>query len=98
MTNWITTDGEDTGKYYSSTFTLANQSGATSDAGMVRYTYFAGGMVNFTYTSPAAPVSGLWDGYDFPVAVDICLVVGDQAMKTRLVCQPKSDGALCHEG
>lgn len=98
MTKWMTTNGVDTGRYYSSTFTLAGQSGATSDGGTWRFNNIASDTANVTYLSPAPPVSGLWDGYDFPVAVDICVVVGDQAVKTRLVCQPKSDGALCHEG
>lgn len=98
LTDWLTTDGHDTGKSYAATFTLAGNSGATSDGGRIAFTNVGSDMVNGSFKSGASPIAGIWDGRDFPVSFNMCVVVGDQAIKTRLVCQPKSDGALCHWG
>jgi len=98
MTNWITTNFVDTGKSYSTSFRFNGLSAPTSDGGQFSTSGVAGDTVRLAYRSPAAPILGLADGANFPVAFDLCIVVGDKAMKTRLVCQPKPDGALCHAG
>lgn len=98
LSNWITTRGEDTGKFYSSAFQLQGVSGPTSDAGQISFSPVAGGSHRVSYRAPVPPIAGPADGANFPVAFDLCVVVGDRAMTTRLVCQPKPDGALCHQG
>lgn len=98
FSNWITTRGEDTGKFYSSTFRLDGLSAATSDAGQISMSPVAGGTQRVSYRAPVPPIAGPADGANFPVAFDLCMVVGDKAVTTRLVCQPKPDGALCHQG
>jgi hypothetical protein len=98
LTDWLTTDQRDTGKTYSATFTLDGSSGATSDGGRINLSKVGSDMINGAFTSKADPIAGVWDGRDFPVSFNMCVVVGDRAIKTRLVCQPKSDGALCHWG
>jgi hypothetical protein len=72
--------------------------GSTSDGGTVIFTPSAGGATKFTYTAPVAAPASMDDGLEFPVVFDMCVTVGDQAVKMRLVCQPKPTGMLCHEG
>lgn len=98
MSNWITTRGVDTGKFYSSTFQFSAGASPTSDSGQITMSSVAGGAHRVAYRAPVAPIAGPADGINFPVAFDLCVVVGDKAMTTRLVCQPKPDGALCHQG
>jgi hypothetical protein len=98
MDNWLTERRTDTGLEHRASFTLADAgSGPTSTGGVVEFTPQTGSL-GFTYSAPVAPIARDADGLDFPVVYDFCLRLGNDAVRGRMVCQPKSRGLLCHEG
>ena len=99
MTNFLTEARRDTGIENSVTLDMADEStGSTSDGGTVGFVPSATGSTKVTYTAPLEAPADMSDGMQFPVVFDMCVAVGDQAVKMRLVCQPKPSGMLCHEG
>jgi len=103
MYNWMTdadlTDGsKDIGKRHIATFVLDGSNGATTTAGgSVQFSPVTNG-VTVTYAAGDPPIGRQSDGVWFPVVFDVCISVGDQAVRGRMVCQPKPRGLLCHEG
>lgn len=98
MTRWLTHRQVDTGRSHIAQFTLgANGSGVTSTGGTATIgDYRSWQQVTYRATTP--PIAGPQDGANFPVVFDLCLTVGDQAVKARMVCQEKNRGLLCHQG
>jgi len=98
MTRFLTQRREDTGHSHITSWTLGGSGvGATSANGTVQFSNVVDS-VRFGYSAPVPAVATYRDGMNFPVAFDFCLTVGSQAVKTRLVCQPKPQGMLCHQG
>lgn len=103
MFNWMTdadlTDGsKDIGKEHTATFVLDELGrGTDSNGGSVNLTTGTAG-TTVVYEAPAPPIARMSDGAWFPVVFDTCIAVGDQAVRGRMVCQPKPRGLLCHEG
>lgn len=98
MTRWLTDRGVDTGRSHVAAFTLgANGAGATSTGGTASISQYRGWQ-QITYRATTPPIASPADGANFPVVFDLCLTVGDQAVKARMVCQEKNRGLLCHEG
>jgi hypothetical protein len=97
MLNWFTESRRNTGLAHQASFTLSNAtSGRTDTRGTVAFTRSGSGM-NVTYSAPVRPFARASDGANFPVVFDLCLTLGDQAVKARMVCQPKNTGMLCHK-
>ncbi len=98
MSRWLTERKVDTGRLHVATAPLgANGSGTTSSGGTISVGAF-GSWQQITYRDVTPPIAGPQDGADFPVVFDLCLTVGNQAVKGRMVCQEKNRGLLCHEG
>ncbi len=99
MVNWRNQPGVNLNFDRSVSFVLGeDQSGLTSDSGEMSFNQTTGGF-RFQYESPVQPIANQASGFDrFPVVFDVCLVLGNETVTTRLVCQPKSRGMLCHEG
>lgn len=91
MTNWVTQDQRDTGLSYSDSVTIGDKKGASS----VSFSPVASGY-RLTYKATPPAIAHASDSNNFPVAFDLCIKVGDQAIAMRPVCQPKSTGMLCH--
>ena len=98
MSHWLTERRQDTGRLHTTTFTLgANGSGATSNGGVASIAPY-GTAQQVVYRTIVPPIAGPNDGADFPVVFDLCVTIGDQAIKGRMVCQEKNRGLLCHQG
>ena len=98
MTNWLTDRKVDTGHQHVATYTLGNNgAGDTSLDGFINFSRVTNAY-RIVYSAPVPSVAGMSDGANFPVVFNLCLTVGEQAVKTRLVCQPKPQGMLCHSG
>ena len=91
MTNWMTEDLRNTGLSYSDSVTI----GAKSNTDSVSFSSVGGGY-RLTYNAGVPAIARASDGFDFPVAFNLCIKVGDQAIAMRPVCQPKATGMLCH--
>lgn len=98
MSRWLTERGQDTGRLHRFNFTVdANGVGQTSDGGTIRFTQGrTGTLVTFTSNVPPTARAGL--GLEFPVVFNLCITLGDQTLTSRLVCQEKPQGLLCHAG
>jgi hypothetical protein len=97
MVDWLTQRRTDTGLEHQTTFVLDNgTNGSTANGGGVTFAS-SGSAVTFAYTAPVRALATASSGADFPVVFQMCLTVGDQAVKARLVCQPKNTGMLCHK-
>jgi len=98
MTRWLTHRQVDTGRSHIANFTLGpNGAGATSTGGTASISDFRSWQqVSYRATTP--PIAGPQDGANFPVVFDLCLTVGNQSAKARMVCQEKNRGLLCHQG
>ena len=98
MTNFVTGRREDTGHQHIASFVLGeNGVGVTSANGTVQFSHGVGAYT-FTYSAPLPSFATIRDGPNFPVAFNMCLTLGNQAVKMFLVCQGKNQGMLCHEG
>jgi hypothetical protein len=98
MTNFVTGQRQDTGHQHIASFVLGdNGAGTTSLNGGVQFSRIAGSYL-FTYSAPVPSFANIRDGQNFPVAFNMCLTLGSQAVKMHLVCQGKSQGMLCHAG
>ncbi|MCK6555267.1 hypothetical protein L6Q96_11920 [Candidatus Binatia bacterium] len=103
MFDWMTdadlTDGsKDIGKQHTATFVLdASGNAVGSDGATVNFTSGTTG-TTVVYQGSEPPIARMSDGVWFPVVFDVCVAVGDQAIRGRMVCQPKPRGLLCHEG
>ena len=98
MTNFVTGQRQDTGHQHIADFILGDDgSGVTSLDGGVQFSAIAGSY-RFTYSAPVPSFATIRDGQNFPVAFNMCVTLGSQAVKMHLVCQGKSQGMLCHEG
>jgi hypothetical protein len=96
MAKWLTQDRRDLGRVHATSFSLgASRSGRTTNGATVTFGS-SGRAVTFSYRDSSRPFARARDGADFPVQFELCLTVGEQAVKMRLVCQPKSTGMLCH--
>jgi hypothetical protein len=100
LVNWLNHPGDNLGMDHTPSFVLGEGgAGSTSDGGEISISEASSGGFKFAYESPLPPPARAADGFQgFPVVFDVCFTVGPQAVKTRLVCQPKSRGMLCHEG
>ena len=98
MTNFVTNKKQDTGHQHMASFVLgANGVGTTSLDGTVQFSRVVDSY-QFSYSAPVPSFANIRDGQNFPVAFNMCLTVGNQAVRMHLVCQGKSQGMLCHEG
>lgn len=98
MDRWLTQAGQDTGRLHQVDFTMtSDNTGVTSDGGVVHFLGGRGG-TQFTYNSSEPPIAGAGLGMDFPVVFNLCVTVGEQTFGSRLVCQEKPRGLLCHAG
>jgi len=98
MDRWLTERRVDTGRLHEAIATLRDGgSGTTANGGTISVGAFRGWQ-QVTYRATTPPIAGPQDGAEFPVVFDLCLRVGDQAVKARMVCQEKNRGLLCHEG
>lgn len=98
MTHFVNGRRQDTGHQLVANFVLGDDgSGVTSLDGAVQFSAIAGSY-RFTYSAPVPAFANIRDGQNFPVAFNMCVTLGNQAVKMFLVCQGKSQGMLCHEG
>jgi hypothetical protein len=99
MVNWLNARKQNLNLDHSTSFVLGDGAeGATSDGGDFSFTTKSNG-VSFMYKAPLPPPARTSDGYEgTPVAFQGCLLLGNQAVKLRMVCQAHSQGLLCHEG
>ena len=99
MVNWLNARKQNLNLDHSTSFMLGDGGdGATSDGGDFAFSTKSNG-VSFTYKAPLPPPAHTSDGYEgTPVAFEGCLLLGNQAVKLRMVCQAHSQGLLCHEG
>jgi len=98
MGNFLTAQKRDTGLSHHTTFVMNDsQSGTADNGGSIQFNPGAGGTF-FEYNAPLPPLANRDAGEDFPVSFDMCVTVGYQSVKTRLVCQPHAPGMLCHAG
>jgi len=98
MNRFLTATRIDTGLEHRATFVMNDTSSAdVSNGGTIQFTPGTGGSF-FAYNAPVPPLATIANGENFPVVFDMCVAVGDQAVKTRLVCQPHAPGMLCHAG
>jgi len=98
LTKFVTAQRQDTGHEHMASFILGdNGVGATSLDGTVQFSRVVDSY-HFSYSAPVPSFASMRDGQDFPVAFNLCVTVGHQAVRMHLVCQPKSQGMLCHEG
>lgn len=98
MDRWLTDRRVDTGRLHLATTTLGSAgSGATNTGGSISIGS-SGLAQQVVYRANTPPIAGPHNGAEFPVVFDLCLTVGNQAVKGRMVCQEKSRGLLCHEG
>ena len=98
MTNFVTARRQDTGHELVASFVLGNNGGgATSLNGTVQFSQVADSYT-FSYSAPVRSFASIRDGENFPVAFNMCVTLGHQAVKMHLVCQGKNQGMLCHEG
>ncbi|MFQ5667091.1 MAG: lysyl oxidase family protein [Candidatus Binatia bacterium] len=98
MTNFLTEARDDTGVEHFASYELADEgAGMTSTDGTVQFTPVADGF-RFSYRVDIPAPADANDGINFPVVFDFCLTLDEQAVKARLVCQPKNRGMLCHQG
>ena len=96
MTHFVTGQRQDTGHQHIASFVLGdNGAGMTSLDGNVEFSRIAGSY-QLTYSAPLRSFATIRDGQNFPVAFNMCVTVGNQAIKMFLVCQGKSQGMLCH--
>jgi hypothetical protein len=95
--DWYTEDRRNTGYFQSSSFVLDGLKGTTSNGGQIEFSPITGGY-RLSFRFPDRPFSRMSDGFDFPVVFDVCLKVGDASLRSRMVCQPKPAGMLCHQG
>jgi hypothetical protein len=98
MVNFVTERRQDTGIEHVASYVLGDGGGGnTSAGGAIQFSRVVDSY-RVTYSAPIPAAASQHDGADFPVVFDLCLTLGEQAVKTRLVCQPKNQGMLCHEG
>ena len=99
MVNWLNQSGQNLGFDHSVNFVLDDSGdGATSDGGDFSVNAASNG-VRFTYKADLPPPARSSSGFaGTPVVFDGCMILGGNAVKMRLVCQPHSTGLLCHEG
>lgn len=98
MTKFVTAQRQDTGHQHIASFVLGdNGVGVTSLNGTVQFSSVADSYT-FSYSAPVPAVANIRDRQNFPVAFNMCLTVGNQAVRMHLVCQGKNQGMLCHKG
>ena len=98
MTNFVTGQRQDTGHQHVASFVLGdNGAGVTSLNGGVHFSRVASSY-QFTYNAPLPSFASIRDGQNFPVAFNMCVTLGNQAVRMHLVCQGKNQGMLCHAG
>lgn len=98
MTHFITGQRQDTGHNHVASFVLGNNgAGVTSLGGTVQFSRVVDSYT-FSYSAPVPAFANIRAGQNFPVAFNMCLTLGNQAVRMHLVCQGKSQGMLCHEG
>jgi len=100
MVNWLNQNGRNLGLDHNVTFVLGDRGeGATSDGGNFSLNHSSNGF-RFNYkVEDLPPVARTDSGFEgTPVVFDGCMTLGSNAVKMRLVCQPHSNGLLCHEG
>jgi hypothetical protein len=99
MVNWLNARKKNLSLDHSTSFVLGGEGdGATSDGGDFSFTPKSNG-VSFMYKAPLPPPARTSDGFEgTPVAFTACLMLDNQAVKLRMVCQMHSQGLLCHEG
>ena len=100
LVNWLNQSGDNLGFDHAVSFVLGDKGeGQTSDNGDFTINAASNGF-RFTYKVedlvPPARTSSGFTG--IPVVFDGCMTLGNQAVKLRMVCQPHSNGLLCHEG
>jgi hypothetical protein len=97
--NWLNTASVDTGLSYTDTFVMdSDGAGTTSNGGDLTFSRI-GDALQFKYTLERNAIARADAGFDgFPSVFEMCVTVGDQEIYARLVCQPKRQGLLCHEG
>ena len=98
LSDFVTAQRHDIGYAQNASFVLGNNGvGATSLGGVVQFSRIVDSYT-FSYSAPVSSIANIHDGQNFPVAMTMCLIVGNQAVKMHLVCQGKNQGMLCHEG
>lgn len=98
MTKFVTGQHQDRGLDHVTSFVMGeNGVGTTASNGTVQFARVADSYT-FSYSAPISAPANFRDGANFPVALDMCLTIGNQAVKMHLVCQGKSQGMLCHKG
>jgi hypothetical protein len=97
MANFLTQAGVNTGIDVRQSFVLDDDgTSSTTRTGSVQFSSLGDGLrFGFDASLPAAARGS--DGANFPVVFNTCVIVGNQAIPMRLVCQPKSTGMLCHQ-
>jgi hypothetical protein len=97
--DWLNTAGVDTGLSFTDNYVLRDAAaGTTSRGGTINLRSMAGGH-RFTYTLGEDAIARADAGFDgFPSVFDMCMTIGDQKIAAHIVCQPKRQGLLCHEG
>jgi hypothetical protein len=98
MTKFVTAHHHDTGHDHVASFVMGDHGvGTTSSNGTVQLARVVDSYT-FSYSAPVSAFASIRDGANFPVAFNMCLTIGNQAVRMHLVCQGKSQGMLCHKG
>lgn len=97
MTKWLNERRQDTGLEHRTEYVLSSsQQGRADNRGSITFSS-VGVQTRFNYSAPVRPFARQSSGANFPVVFEMCLTIGNQAVKMRLVCQPKPTGMLCHQ-
>jgi hypothetical protein len=99
MVNWLNQNRQNLSLDHNVSFVLGDKGqGPTSDGGSFSLDRSAHGF-RFTYKADLPPPARTSSGFQgTPVVFDVCMTVGGNPVKMRMVCQPHSNGLLCHEG
>ena len=96
MANWRATAHEPTTHRYTADLLLSSAASAAGDGSELHLKPIGDGL-RITYEAAQQAPARASDATNFPVAFDLCLIIGDQAVTVGLACQPKSTGMLCHQ-